>query len=58
MQAQSIGVRGIPFFLLDDKYAVSGAQSPETFLQALNQRAEKQFCTLVRQNNFKNVQST
>ena len=37
MQAQSIGVRGVPFFVLNDKYAVSGAQSPETFLQALEQ---------------------
>ena len=37
MQAQSIGVRGVPFFVLNDKYAVSGAQSPATFLEALNQ---------------------
>ncbi|HEY5406591.1 MAG TPA: DsbA family oxidoreductase [Ginsengibacter sp.] len=37
MQAQSIGVRGVPFFVLNDKYAVSGAQSPDTFLEALNQ---------------------
>jgi predicted DsbA family dithiol-disulfide isomerase len=37
MEAQSIGVRGVPFFVLNDKYAVSGAQSPETFLQALEQ---------------------
>ena len=33
--AQSIGVRGVPFFVFDDKYAVSGAQSPEVFLQML-----------------------
>jgi predicted DsbA family dithiol-disulfide isomerase len=37
MQAQSIGVRGVPFFVLNDKYAVSGAQSPDTFLHALEQ---------------------
>jgi len=37
MQAQSIGVRGVPFFVLNDKYAVSGAQSPDTFLEVLNQ---------------------
>lgn len=37
MQAQSLGIRGVPFFVLDDKYAVSGAQSPEVFLQALQQ---------------------
>ena len=37
MQAQSIGVRGVPFFVLNDKYAVSGAQSPDTFLEVLEQ---------------------
>lgn len=34
-QAQQIGVRGVPFFVLDRKYAVSGAQEPTVFLQAL-----------------------
>lgn len=37
MQAQQFGISGVPFFVLNDKYAVSGAQSPETFLQALEQ---------------------
>jgi predicted DsbA family dithiol-disulfide isomerase len=37
MQAQNFGIRGVPFFVLNDKYAVSGAQSPETFLQAMEQ---------------------
>lgn len=36
-EAQQIGVRGVPFFVLDDKYAVSGAQPSEHFLGALNQ---------------------
>ncbi|HRP55005.1 DsbA family oxidoreductase [Agriterribacter sp.] len=36
-QAHAIGVRGVPFFVFNDKYAVSGAQSPDTFLQALQQ---------------------
>src|SRR5699024_7081425 len=36
-QAMQIGVRGVPFFVLNDKYALSGAQPPEAFLQALNQ---------------------
>jgi len=35
-QAQQIGVRGVPFFVVNDKYAISGAQESETFLQALN----------------------
>ncbi len=36
-EAQQIGVRGVPYFVLDDRYAVSGAQATETFLGALNQ---------------------
>jgi predicted DsbA family dithiol-disulfide isomerase len=36
-QAQSLGISGVPFFVLNNKYAVSGAQSPDTFLQALDQ---------------------
>jgi predicted DsbA family dithiol-disulfide isomerase len=35
LAAKSIGVSGVPFFVFNDKYAVSGAQSPETFLQVL-----------------------
>jgi len=34
-EAQQVGVRGVPFFVLDRKYAVSGAQDPQTFLQSL-----------------------
>src|SRR5450755_1761150 len=36
-EATEIGVQGVPFFVFDRKYAVSGAQPPEYFLQALNQ---------------------
>jgi len=35
--AQDIGINGVPFFIIDQKYSVSGAQPPETFLNALNQ---------------------
>ena len=35
MQAQNIGVRGVPFFVFDNKYAVSGAQPAESFLEVL-----------------------
>lgn len=35
MQAQQIGVRGVPFFVFNNKYAVSGAQAPETFTEVL-----------------------
>ena len=34
--AQQVGVKGVPFFVLGNKYAISGAQEPETFLGALN----------------------
>lgn len=35
--AQQIGIHGVPFFIFDQKYAVSGAQSPEVFSGALEQ---------------------
>ena len=35
-EAQQVGVRGVPFFVLNHQYAISGAQQPETFLGALN----------------------
>lgn len=35
-EAQQVGVRGVPFFVLNRRYAVSGAQQPETFLGALH----------------------
>lgn len=36
-QAVELGVRGVPFYVIDGQWGVSGAQSPETFLQALQQ---------------------
>ena len=36
-EAQRIGIHGVPFFIFDQKYAVSGAQSPEVFSGALEQ---------------------
>ncbi|WP_442592054.1 DsbA family oxidoreductase [Pedobacter sp. AW31-3R] len=35
--AQQIGITGVPFFIFDQKLAVSGAQPPETFLGAMEQ---------------------
>jgi predicted DsbA family dithiol-disulfide isomerase len=40
-QAQQIGVQGVPFFVLDRKYAVSGAQESDTFLGALTKAYEE-----------------
>jgi len=36
-EANEIGIQGVPFFVFDRKYAVSGAQPPDYFLKALNQ---------------------
>lgn len=36
LRAHTIGVRGVPFFVFNDKMAVSGAQSPDIFLDTLN----------------------
>ena len=35
-EAQQIGVRGVPFFVFDDKYAVSGAQPSAVFAEVLD----------------------
>ena len=35
LEARDIGVQGVPFFVFGDKYAVSGAQPSEAFLQTL-----------------------
>ena len=34
-EARRIGISGVPFFVLGGKYAVSGAQPPGIFIQAL-----------------------
>lgn len=34
-EAQQVGVQGVPFFVIDRKYAVSGAQPTQAFLQSL-----------------------
>ncbi|MFD0917960.1 DsbA family oxidoreductase [Pseudahrensia aquimaris] len=38
--AQSMGVTGVPCFIIDNKYAVMGAQEPEHIAQAIIQAAE------------------
>jgi len=35
-EAAQLGVRGVPFYVLDDRYAVSGAQDTDVLLDALN----------------------
>ena len=36
-QAYRLGVTGVPFFVFDDRYALSGAQPPDTLLAAMRQ---------------------
>lgn len=37
----NMGIRGVPFFLLIDKYAISGAQPPELWIDALPRIADE-----------------
>lgn len=36
-EAQTVGVRGVPFFVVDEQIALSGAQPPEVIVQALEE---------------------
>lgn len=40
-EARSLGVTGVPFFVFNRKFAVSGAQPVEVFLKALNSAASE-----------------
>jgi predicted DsbA family dithiol-disulfide isomerase len=40
-EAASLGIRGVPYFVIDRKYGISGAQPSETFLQALQKVQEE-----------------
>lgn len=47
-QARAYGISGVPFFVIDEKYGVSGAQPAEVVLQALDQAwSERSPLTLV-----------
>lgn len=55
LEARNIGVSGVPFFVLNDKYTLSGAQPIDLFVEALtqtynetneNKSAEGQSCTI------------
>jgi len=40
-KAREMGISGVPFFIIDNKYALSGAQDPAAFLQAFDKIAEE-----------------
>jgi predicted DsbA family dithiol-disulfide isomerase len=44
-QARAFGITGVPFYVIDGRYGISGAQSPETFAQALAQAAGDRVAT-------------
>jgi len=46
LEAQQLGVTGVPFFVFDRKYAISGAQPPQAFLETL----EKSFSEWRKEN--------
>lgn len=39
-EARQFGIQGVPFFVFDRKYAVSGAQEPAVFLETLHKSME------------------
>jgi predicted DsbA family dithiol-disulfide isomerase len=40
-ELQKVGITGVPFYIINDKYGVSGAQSTETFIQAFQNVAKE-----------------
>lgn len=44
-EAQQLGIRGVPFFVIDRKYGVSGAQESATFLDALTKAWQEKAAT-------------
>ncbi len=40
-QARQMGISGVPFFIFNQKVALSGAQDPETLLQAMQQAVQE-----------------
>lgn len=52
-QARELGINGVPFFLINDHYAVSGAQPSEVFSQSLEKawkEYEKQYPQIIKAN--------
>ena len=44
-QAVEYGIRGVPFFVIDGKYGISGAQAPETFTEVFQKITEEKAAT-------------
>lgn len=50
-EAQNLGIRGVPFFIFNQKYAISGAQPADLFLQTL----EKSYAEWRNLNPYSNL---
>jgi predicted DsbA family dithiol-disulfide isomerase len=48
-QAQQLGIHGVPFFVMDNKYGVSGAQAVPVFLQTLEKSYSEWASTIKHQ---------
>ena len=46
-QAVAYGIQGVPFFVFDDRYGISGAQETATFVAALRQAAAERVAASV-----------
>ena len=57
-EAQQIGVRGVPFFVVNRTHAISGAQPVEVFLETINQAIEHQTATTESEGALCNVDGT
>ena len=44
-EARALGIGGVPFFVIDRRFGISGAQPSELFLEALNQARAAAFAT-------------
>lgn len=57
-EAQTLGITGVPFFVFDNKYAVSGAQPTEVFLKTLEKTwAEGDFLSPIEIENTTQINS-
>ncbi|WP_169081541.1 DsbA family oxidoreductase [Paenibacillus sp. PL91] len=50
-EGSKLGIRGVPFYVFDRKYAVSGAQSPDVFLDTLRKAWEEKHPAFIQVND-------
>ena len=40
-ELQGLGIRGVPFYIINNQYGISGAQASETFVKVLKEAGQK-----------------